>query len=133
MSRVILPKLGGTIEKRGNTIANSLDEAAKLNDEATEAQKALELRLAEARASANETAKKARAKIEAEIAAETKKVDEQIEAKLSAAEASIAEMRSKALSNVGDIATETAQAMTGRFGVNVSGDAIASAVSKALN
>ena len=133
LSRVILPRLGGVIEKRGNTIANSLDEAAKLNDQATEAQKALELRLAEARASARETANEARAKIEAEIASETRKVDEQIDTKLAAAEASIAETRSKALANVGDIAAEAAQAMTGRFGVNASGDAVASAVSKALN
>jgi len=84
LSQFILPKLGGTIEKRGDTIASSLDEAAKLNDQATEAQKALEIRLAEARASARETANAARSKIEEEIAGETRKVDEQIEAKLAA-------------------------------------------------
>lgn len=133
LSRVILPRLGGIIEKRGVTIANALDEAAKLNDQATEAQKALELRLAEARTSARETANEARSKIEAEIAAETRKVDEQIEEKLAAAEARIAETRAKALANVGDIAAEAARAMTGRFGVSVSDDAVSAAVSKALN
>ena len=133
LSRVILPKLGGTIEKRGDTIANSLDEAAKLNEQALEAQKALELRLAEARGNARETANAAREKIEAEIAAETRKVDEQIEQKLSAAESSIAETRAKALANVGEIAAEAARAMTGRFGVDPSGDAVTSAVAKALN
>ncbi len=133
LSRVILPRLGGIIEKRGVTIANALDEAAKLNDQATEAQKALELRLAEARTSARETANEARAKIESEIAAETRKVDEQIEEKLAAAEARIAETRAKALSSVGDIAAEAARAMTGRFGVTASDDAVSAAVSKALN
>lgn len=133
LSRVILPKLGGIIEKRGNTIASALDEAAKLNDQATEAQKALELRLAEARASARETANEARAKIESEIVAETRKVDEQIEAKLEAAEARIAETRAKALSNVTDIAAETARAMTGKFGVKASDDVLANAISKAMN
>ena len=133
LSRQILPKLGGVIEKRGDTIANALDEAAKLNEQATEAQKALELRLAEARADARETANEARAKIEAEIAAETRKVDEQIDAKLSAAEARIAETRSKALSNVGDIAAEAARAMTDRFGFKASDGDISSAVSKVLN
>ena len=34
LSRSVLPKLGGIIEKRGDTIAHSLDEAAKLNDQA---------------------------------------------------------------------------------------------------
>ncbi len=133
LSRVILPRLGGIIEKRGVTIASALDEAAKLNDQATEAQKALELRLAEARTSARETANEARSKIEAEIAAETRKVDEQIEEKLAAAEARIAETRTKALSNVGEIAAEAAKAMTGRFGVKASDDAVSTAVSKALN
>lgn len=133
LSRQILPKLGGTIEKRGVTIANALDEAATLNDQATEAQKALELRLAEARTSARETANQARAKIEEEIAAETRKVDEQIEAKLQAAEASIAETRAKALASVGDIAAEAAKSMTGRFGVKASDDAVSAAISKALN
>lgn len=133
LSRFILPKLGGTIEKRGVTIANALDEAATLNDQAKEAQKALELRLAEARTSARETANEARAKLEEEIAAETRKVDEQIEAKLEAAEARIAETRNKALANVGDIAAEAARAMTGRFGVKASDDAVSAAVSKALN
>ena len=132
LSRVILPRLGGIIEKRGVTIANALDEAAKLNDQATEAQKALELRLAEARTSARETANEARSKIESEIAAETRKVDEQIEDKLAAAEARIAETRAKALSNVGDIAAEAARAMTGRFGVTASDDAVSAAISKAL-
>ena len=133
LSRFILPKLGGTIEKRGDTIASALDEAAKLNDQATEAQKALELRLAEARASARETANEARAKIEAEIAAETRKVDQQIEAKLEAAEASIAETRAKALASVGDIAAEAAKSMTDRFGLNASAGDVSSAVSEALN
>lgn len=133
LSRFILPKLGGTIEKRGDTIANSLDEAAKLNDQAVEAQKALEIRLAEARASARETANAAREKIEAEIAVETRKVDDQIEAKLSAAEASISETRTKALASVGSIAAEAVRAMTGKLGVNVSEDAASTAVGKALN
>ena len=133
LSRFILPKLGGTIEKRGVTIANALDEAAKLNDQATEAQKALELRLAEARASARETANEARAKIEAEIAAETRKVDEMIETKLEAAEARISETRVKAMANVEGIAAEAARAMTGRFGVTSSDDTVSQAVSKALN
>ena len=89
--------------------------------------------MAEARASARETANTARGKIEDEITAETRKVDEQIEAKLEAAEAKIAETRTNALANVNDIAAEAAKMMIGKFGVEPSGDAVAKAVTKALN
>jgi F-type H+-transporting ATPase subunit b len=52
MSRVILPKLSDTLEKRSDRIASDLDQAARLNDQATEAQQALELRIAQAKSKA---------------------------------------------------------------------------------
>jgi len=132
LSTWILPKLGGVIEKRGDAIATDLDEAARLSDQATEAQQALELSLAQARNSARETANEARAKMEAEIATETRKVDDQVATKIEAAEAAIAKTREKALSNVAGIAADAAKSMTERFGVNVSDSAVNSAVSSAL-
>ena len=39
LSRFVLPKLGGVIEKRGDTIADSLDEAARLDEQAKEAKR----------------------------------------------------------------------------------------------
>lgn len=133
LSRVILPKLGGTIEKRGDTIANALDEAADLNEQAKEAEKALELRLSEARSRARETANEARAKIEEEIAAETRKIDAEIETKLAAAEARIAETRTKALANVSEIASDTARTMSSRFGLTPSDADLSAAISKVLD
>ncbi|MEM5516815.1 hypothetical protein WNY37_07625 [Henriciella sp. AS95] len=131
LSRFILPKLGGVIEKRGDTIADALDEAARLDEEAKEAKKAQELHLAEARAKARETADKARAKVDAEIAAETQKVDAELSERLAEAEQRIQKVRSDALSNVESIAADTTQTILGRFGVSVSQADAKAAVARA--
>lgn len=120
LSRFILPKLGGVIESREDTIADSLDEAARLDEQSKEAQKQQEIALAEARAKARETSDKAREKVEAEIAAETQKVDAQMAERLAEAEARIQSVRAEALSNVEQIATTATQAMLGRLGIAVS-------------
>ena len=133
LSRSILPKLGGVIEKRGDTIADDLDEAARMDEQAKEAQRALELRMAEARAKARETADKARTRVEAEIAAETQKVDADMTEKLAIAGERIAKVREAALKNVESIATGAAQAMTARFGVNASEADAKAAVTRATS
>ncbi len=132
LSRHILPKLSDVLERRANRVAADLDEAARLNNDAVEAQKALELRLANARAKARETAEKARAKSEADIAAETARVDAEIARKLEAADARIAALRTKALANVESIAVEAAEAMISRLGVQPARADITKAVAAAL-
>ena len=133
LSRMILPKISSTLERRGSTIASDLDEAASLNDKAREAEQALSVKLAEARARAHETAASARAEIEAEVAAETRKVDEQLAEQLAEAETKIAAMRTEAMTNVESIAAEAAEAMMARLGRPVSQDAALKAVKSALN
>ena len=132
MSRVILPKLSDTLEKRSDRIASDLDQAARLNDQATEAQQALELRIAQAKNKARETADKARAKMDAEMAAETARVDAEIEKKLDAADERIASLRAEAMKNVEQIAIETADTIVGRFGVSASKSELKKAVTAAL-
>ena len=132
LSRFILPKMSDTIEKRANRVASDLDEAARLNNQAVEAQKALELRLAQARAKARETAEKAREKTEAELASETARVDADLAKKLETADARISKLRADAMSNVEQIAVDTADAMITRFGVKASPADLKKAVSAAL-
>lgn len=120
LSRLVLPRIGATIERRSSRIAADLDEAARLNEEAEAAQQALQVEMARARAEARETAAKAQARIEAEIAERTVEADEAIEQKLAEAEATIAGLRADAMSKVEDIAAETARAMASRFGASVS-------------
>ena len=129
---VILPKLSDTLEKRSDRIASDLDQAARLNDQATEAQQALELRIAQAKNKARETADKARAKMDAEMAAETARVDAEIEKKLDAADERIASLRAEAMKNVEQIAIETADTIVGRFGVSASKSELKKAVTAAL-
>lgn len=132
LSRFILPKMSDTIEKRANRVASDLDEAARLNNQAVEAQKALELRLAQARAKARDTAEKAREKTEAELASETARVDADLAKKLDVADARISKLRADAMTNVEQIAVDAADAMTTRLGVKASPAELKKAVSAAL-
>lgn len=111
LSRVILPKIGRTLERRSDQIANDLDEAARLNDQANQARIALDYRLSEARLKARDTTAKARANVEAEIAAESAKTELQLAERQEAADKRIASVRAAALSNVNTIATDVTDAL----------------------
>ncbi|MEL7546325.1 MAG: hypothetical protein AAGJ84_06715 [Pseudomonadota bacterium] len=132
LSRFVLPKLGGVLEKRQNTIADNLDEAARLNDQAIDAQKAVESSIAEARAEARDTAAKARSKIDSELRAETAKADAELDKKLEAAEAQIAARRAEILNNVEAIATDAAEALIEKFDGSASTSDVKKAVGSAL-
>src|SRR5690554_2149411 len=53
LNKVVLPRIGGILEVRSGRIAQDLDEAAKLKEEADAAVAAYEQELADARAKAN--------------------------------------------------------------------------------
>lgn len=132
LSRFILPSIGNTLERRESSIANDLDEAARLNSEALEAQKAVEVSIAKAHAKARETADKARAKIDKDIAAETAKVDAEVDTKLAEAETRIAALRADAMKNVESIASDAAQSVLSKFGSKAGTSDVAAAVKSAL-
>ena len=132
LSRFILPSIGNTLERRESSIASDLDEAARLNEEAVDAQKAVEVSIAKAHAKARETADKARAKIDANIAKETAKVDAEVDAKLADAETRIEALRAEAMKNVESIASETTEVILGKFSSKAGKSDIASAVKTAL-
>jgi F-type H+-transporting ATPase subunit b len=67
------------------------------------------------------------------MTAETARVDAEIEKKLDAAEERISALRATAMQNVEQIAVDTAEAMTARFGLKPSATALKKAVSAALN
>jgi F-type H+-transporting ATPase subunit b len=115
LSRVILPKIGRTLERRSDQIANDLDEAARLNDQANQARIALDQRLTEARTKARDTTAKARANVEAEIAAESAKTEVQLAERQEAADKRIASVRAAALSNVNAIAADVTEALVGHL------------------
>jgi len=132
LSRFILPSIGSTLERRESTIASDLDEAARLNDEAVEAQKAVEVSIAKAHAKARETADKARGKIDKEIASETAKVDADVDKKLAEAEARITALRADAMKNVESIASDAAESVLSKFGSKAGKADVGAAVKSAL-
>lgn len=132
LSRFILPSIGSTLERREGSIASDLDEAARLNDEAINAQKAVEVSIAKAHAKARETADKARAKIDKEIGAETAKVDAEVDKKLAEAETRITSLRADAMKNVEAIAGDAAASVLNKFGSKAASADVSSAVKTAL-
>lgn len=133
LSRLILPRLGGVMERRESTIARDLDEAARMNDQAVDAQNAVEVSIAEAQAKARETASKARTKIDTEISIATTKVDAELDTKLVEAEARIAKLRTTAMKNVETIASDTATSILARFNTSASTAELETAVKSALS
>jgi F-type H+-transporting ATPase subunit b len=111
MSRIALPRVGDVIDERRDRIKRDLDAAGRLKAETDKALSDYEKALADARANASGIAKEMREKLSAETDAERQRVDAQIAVKLQDAEARIAATKSKAVSAINEIATDTARAM----------------------
>jgi F-type H+-transporting ATPase subunit b len=115
LAKVLLPKVGGTIDAREGKIAGDIAEARalKLEAEAQAAKAAAEMN--EARAKAQKLGSDAKAKAAAQ-AAERQKVEEaKLNERLSVAEGEIRAARDQAMTNVRGIAVETAQAIVERL------------------
>lgn len=108
LQKVVLPRIGGILEVRSDRIAQDLDQAARLKDEADASVAAYEQELAEARAKANAIGQQARDGAKAEAEAQRKQIEASLESKLSEAEARIALIKDAAMRDVGQIAEETA-------------------------
>ena len=108
MTKIIVPRIGGILETRQDRIAQDLDKASELRDEADASIAAYEQELVEAKSKAHEIGQAARDKANAEAAAERQKVEDGLAEKLGEAEARIADIRTKAMSEVGGIAEDTA-------------------------
>lgn len=111
LKRVALPRLGGILDVRSSRIAQDLDQAAKLKDEADAAVAAYEQALAEAKANANAIGQQARDKAKAEAEDARKAVEAGLDEKLATAEKRIAEIKTGAMKDVGAIAESTATAI----------------------
>lgn len=115
MARVVLPRLGGIIETRRQTIASDLDEAAAMKTRAEEAGTAYEKALSEAKARAQGLARETSARLAAETEARRKTLEAELAERLAASEASIAATKAQAMGNVRGIAADTAQAIVERL------------------
>ena len=111
MAKVALPRVGSVIEQRAQRIQRDLDAAASLKAETEKALADYEASLASARGRASAIAKDIRDKLASEVEAERAKVERQVASRLGDAEKRVADMKVRALAEVGQIATETAEAI----------------------
>jgi F-type H+-transporting ATPase subunit b len=111
LSKVFLPKVGGTLEARDQRIAGDMAEARTLRDQAEGESRAAEAEMAEARARAAKTATDAKARAAAEAAERQGTLEAELHQRLATAEASIRASRDQAMSQVQTIAAEAAAAI----------------------
>ncbi|WP_321499138.1 F0F1 ATP synthase subunit B [Breoghania sp.] len=111
MSKMVLPRIGGILEDRRDRIASDLGEANRLKQETEAAIADYEQALAEARKKAQGIAQANRDKLAEESKAKREAIEEELNAKLAAAEERIAGIKSAVLADVGEIASETTNAV----------------------
>jgi len=129
MSKVIIPRIGGILETRHDRIAQDLDEASRLKGEADAAIAAYEQELASAKAKGHSIADTAREAAKTKANAERAAIEADLAKKIVAAETRIADIKFKALADVGAIAEETATAVVKQLiGGTVTKTEIAAAV-----
>ena len=133
VSRIALPRVGGVIDARANTIEGDLADAQKLKDQSDGALKAYESELAAARGRAQAIGAETREKLNAASEAERKSLEEKLSVKLADAEKTIASTREAAMSNVRGIAADAAAAIVQRLtGVQPDAQSVNSAVDASL-
>lgn len=133
MSRLALPRVGQILQERGNRIAGDLAAAAKLRGDTEQAIVDYEQALAEAKARAQGIARQARDEMTRDIEGRRAEADQTIAARTADAETRIKTMKEAALSHVGEIATDTAEALVARLlGKTVDRSELQGAVNEAL-
>lgn len=133
MSKVVLPRMGGILAERDNRIGADLAEAERLKGETDSAVAAYEQALAEARQRSHAIGQEARDLAKAESDAERKRLEAEVNERLVTAEARIAEVKGRAVSEVGVIAREAAEALVETLlGSAASRDEVEAAVGSVL-
>jgi F-type H+-transporting ATPase subunit b len=111
MKRLALPRVAGILADRKGRISGDLDAAQALKSKSEAAQAAYAKALAEARGNANRIADGAREQAKTAAAAKRSSIESDLATRLQESEARIADIKSKALAEVGGIASDTAQAV----------------------
>jgi F-type H+-transporting ATPase subunit b len=133
VSKIALPRVGGVIDARQNTIDGDLAEAQKLRDQSDAALKTYESELASARSRAHAIGAETREKLNAASEAERRALEDKLAAKLGESEKTISSMRQAAMGNVRGIAADAAAAIVQRLtGVQPDAQSVNSAVDASL-
>ncbi len=111
MAKLIVPHVEGVLRDRRVKISNDLGDAFEKRKKADEASAAYQKTLADARSNAQALAQQTHVRLAAEADAKRKTLETELAGKLAESEAQIEAMTAKAMSNVGQIAQETAAAI----------------------
>ena len=108
VAKVVVPRIGGILAKRRGTITGDLAAAERAKEESEAANDAYEKALAAARGRALSIAEKARNEAKAAADAERARTEAELAKRLAEAETRIGAIKSRALSEVGTIASDAA-------------------------
>jgi F-type H+-transporting ATPase subunit b len=132
LSRSLLPRIGAVIEDRRDKIADDLDEAGRLQRQATDARERHEKALADARAKAHTIAGETRDRLAKELGEEARIAEAAFAKKAAEAEGRIRAATETALANVKAVAGEAADALVERLaGMKPKRDAVTAALDAA--
>jgi F-type H+-transporting ATPase subunit b len=132
VSKLVIPRTGGTIEGRKNQIDSDLDSAQRFRADTDKAVAEYEKALADARSKAHAIAQETRGKLSAEVDKERSNLDGELAGKIAAAEKTIQAARTKALASVTELATDIAADIVSQLiGTKVTKADAAKAVAKA--
>jgi F-type H+-transporting ATPase subunit b len=133
ISRLAIPRVGGIMDARRQSVEGDLAEAKRLKDSSDAAIAAYEKSLADARSRAQALANQTREKQAKDAEAARHELDATLSTRIAQAEQAIAERRTAAMANVQDIAVETAAAIVERLTGNAPAkDTVANAVAGTL-
>lgn len=132
LSRVALPRIGGTLAARKGKITSDLAAAEELKQKAVAAEKAYDEALVKARAEAAKIMAATRAEIQTELNAAIARADAEIAAKSAESAKRIDEIRAGAAEAVAAVAKDTAGELVAALGGSADAKAIAAAVSARL-
>ena len=127
VAKVFTPRMRKVLDARTETISGAIAEARHAQTEAEDQATKAQAEIAEARGQAQRIATEARAKSKAEADARTAKEEAALSAQLEQADVRIRASRDEAMSHVGAIATDTAQAMIAKLSSAATANELANA------
>lgn len=132
LARFILPKIEDGLTTRGDRIADDIDEAHRMNQEAKQAEMDYQQAVSDAKAKAHNISETTRKSVEGEIEAEMAEAEADFATMQIEADARIATTKAAAMANVDSVAQDTVAAILDKVaGLNVSDAAVKTAVSSA--
>lgn len=115
LSRIFIPRIGGVLEERCDRIANDLDMAVSMKNDADATVIAYESGLKEVAEKAHSIAADNKSKVNAEIAEELEAQDASLAEVLAAAEMKISQAQQKALTSVSSVAKTAVSDMVSKL------------------